>query len=210
MEKSSTKQAILDAALELFSRQGYEATSISQIADAVGIRKASLYSHFTGKQDILDTLVRVTLAQYEQRSVFAAERRDAPDGSGLRQPVTPDDAVKTVLGHVRFILHDPDISRARKMLTIEQFQNPMLAELQTKQSYTDVLRYFTALVQSLTRAGVLRDTGDATVTAAQLCLPVSVWINLCDREPERESEVFSLIERHIRQFFTVYAPETQR
>lgn len=209
MEKSSTKQAILDAALELFSRQGYEATSISQIADAVGIRKASLYSHFAGKQDILDTLVRVTLAQYEERSVFAAARRDGP-GSAPTPPATADDAVKTVLEHVRFILHDPDIRRARKMLTIEQFQNPMLAELQTRQNYTDVLRYFTALVQSLTRAGVLRDTGDATVTAAQLCLPVSVWINLCDREPERESEVFSLIERHIRQFFAVYAPKSQR
>lgn len=207
MEKSSTKQAILDAALELFSRQGYEATSISQIADAVGIRKASLYSHFTGKQDILDTLVRVTLAQYERRSAFAAARWYDPDGSGAKQPVTPDDAVKTVLEHVRFILHDPDISRARKMLTIEQFQNPMLAELQTKQNYTDVLRYFTALVQLLVRAGVLRDTGDAAVTAAQLSFPITVWINLCDREPERESEVFSLIERHIRQFFAVYAPE---
>ena len=207
MEKSSTKQAILDAALELFSRQGYEATSISQIADAVGIRKASLYSHFTGKQDILDTLVRVTLAQYECRSAFAAARWDDPAGSGAKQPVTPDDAVKTVLEHVRFILHDPDISRARKMLTIEQFQNPMLAELQTKQNYTDVLRYFTALVQLLIRRGALRDTGDAAVTAAQLSFPITVWINLCDREPERESEVFSLIERHIRQFFAVYAPE---
>ena len=210
MEKSSTKQAILDAALELFSRQGYEATSISQIADAVGIRKASLYSHFTGKQDILDTLVRVTLAQYERRSVFAGARWDDPDGSGAKQPITPDDAVKTVLEHVRFILHDPDISRARKMLTIEQFQNPMLAELQTKQNYTDVLRYFTALVQLLVRAGSLRDTGDAMVTAAQLSFPITVWINLCDREPERESEVFSLIERHIRQFFAVYAPDAQR
>lgn len=210
MEKCSTKQAILDAALELFSRQGYEATSISQIADAVGIRKASLYSHFTGKQDILDTLVRVTLAQYERRSVFAGVRWDDPDGSGSRQPVTPDDAVKTVLEHVRFILHDPDISRARRMLTIEQFQNPMLAELQTKQNYTDVLRYFTALVQLFVRAGSLRDTGDAEVTAAQLSFPITVWINLCDREPEREGEVFSLIERHIRQFFAVYAPETQR
>ena len=43
--KGTTKQGILDAALELFSVQGYEATSISQLAEAVGIRKASLYSH---------------------------------------------------------------------------------------------------------------------------------------------------------------------
>lgn len=40
--------------------------------------------------------------------------------------------------------------------------------------------------------------------AAQLCLPVSVWINLCDREPEREDEIMKLIEKHIRQFFEMY------
>ena len=42
--------------------------------------------------------------------------------------------------------------------------------------------------------------------AAQFCLPVSVWINLCDREPEREQEVMGLVEKHIRQFFRLYQP----
>ena len=40
--------------------------------------------------------------------------------------------------------------------------------------------------------------------AAQLCLPISVWINLCDREPEREDEIMKLIEKHVRQFFEMY------
>ena len=40
--------------------------------------------------------------------------------------------------------------------------------------------------------------------AAQLCLPVSVWLNLCDREPEREDEMIGLIERHGRQFFKMH------
>ena len=59
--KGTTKQGILDAALELFSVQGYEATSISQLAEAVGIRKASLYSHFENKQAILDALIQTTI-----------------------------------------------------------------------------------------------------------------------------------------------------
>ena len=42
MEKGNTKDQILEVALDLFSVRGYEATSISQIADAVGLRKASL------------------------------------------------------------------------------------------------------------------------------------------------------------------------
>ena len=40
--------------------------------------------------------------------------------------------------------------------------------------------------------------------AAQFCLPISVWINLCDREPAREAEIMALVDQHIRQFFRVY------
>ena len=205
MDRGNTKQEILEAALELFSVQGFEATSVSQIADAVGIRKASLYSHFENKQAILDALVKNVLAQYEEHSIFA--RTDwEKDADHL--PLTPDAAVQMVLGQIRYILHDPAISRARKVLVIEQFQNPELAKLQTKQNYSDVMEYFTGLINCLILQGILKDD-DPEIMAAQLCLPISMWINLCDREPERESEVMELVNRHIRQFFRLYQTEVQ-
>ena len=200
MERGNTKQEILEASLELFSVQGFEATSISQITNAVGIRKASLYSHFGSKQAILDTLVQEVLEQYEGHSLFA--RADWENDAGSL-PQTPDDAVQMIQGQIRYILHDPAISRARKMLVIEQFQNPELAKLQTKQNYSDVLGYFTGLIKCLIQKGVLADD-DPEIMAAQFCLPISVWINLCDREPERETEVMELVDKHIRQFFRVY------
>ena len=200
MERGNTKQEILVASLELFSVQGFEATSISQIADAVGIRKASLYSHFESKQAILDALIKDVLEQYGAHSIFARTdwEKDAGD-----LPLTPDAAVQMILGQIRYILHDPSISRARKMLVIEQFQNPELAKLQTKQNYSDVLQYFTGLVKQLIRQGVLSEN-DPEIMAAQFCLPISVWINLCDREPDREPEIMELVDKHIRQFFKVY------
>ena len=201
--KGNTKQEILDAALELFSVQGYEATSISQLAEAVGIRKASLYSHFENKQAILDALIQTTLEQYEKHSIFANADWDDPTFTKDKENMTPELAANMFIGQVRYILHDPQISRARKMLTIEQFQNPQMASLQTKQNYTDVMRYFTGFVCFLIRQGRLEDS-DPEIMAAQLCLPISMWINLCDREPERENEVMKLIERHIQQFFKLY------
>ena len=200
MVRGNTKQEILDAALELFSLQGFEATSISQIAGAVGIRKASLYSHFESKQAILDAIVKEVLAQYEEHSLFA--RADWAKDTGIL-PQTADDAVQMIQGQIRYILHDPAISRGRKMLVIEQFRNRPLAGLQTKQNYSDVLRYFTGLMKQLIRQGVLAED-DPEIMAAQFCLPISVWINLCDREPDRESEVMELVEKHIRQFFRLY------
>ena len=205
-EKGNTKQEILDAALQLFSVQGYEATSISQLAEAVGIRKASLYSHFENKQAILDALIQTTLEQYAKHSIFAKADWDDPDFTRDKENMTAETAAQMFIGQIRYILHDPQISSARKMLTIEQFQNPQMAQLQTKQSYTDVMRYFTGLVRFLIRQGKLADH-DAEIMAAQLCLPVSIWINLCDREPERENEAMKLIKRHVLQFFEIYRAE---
>lgn len=204
----NTKRVILEAALELFSVQGYEATSIAQIADAVGVRKSSLYSHFDGKQAILDALMQEALEQYNKHSMFARAHWDDTDFSASQREMTPDAALRAVQEHLRYLLHDPQISRVRKLLTIEQFRNPALRELQTKQSYTNIMGYFTGLVRFLIRRGTLAGD-DPESMAAQLCLPVSVWISLCDRAPEREAEVMELVERHVRQFFQAYAAGAQ-
>ena len=208
MDRGNTKQEILEASLELFSVQGFEATSISQITSAVGIRKASLYSHFENKQAILDALVKDVLEQYEAHSVFVRGNGENDADATGKQVLTPDTAAQMIQGQIRYILHDPYISKARKMLVVEQFQNPELAKLQTKQNYSDVMQYFTGLMKHQIRQGTLAED-DPEIMAAQLCLPISTWINLCDREPDREPEVMELVERHIRQFFRIYQPEAR-
>ena len=203
MEKGNTKQEILEAALDLFSTQGFEATSVSQIADAVGIRKASLYSHFASKQEILESLMTQVLEQYNKHSIFIHTDWDNAAFAEAKQNLSAEEVEQLAFTQIRYILHDPLVSKARKMLTIEQFRNAQMAELQTKQNYTGVMKYFTNLMRFFIQRGKLKD-GDAEIMAAQLCLPVSVWINLCDREPEREDEVIELVGRHIRQFFEMY------
>jgi len=55
------REEILDAAAELFTSRGYAATSTRMIADAVGIRQASLYYHFTSKEELLAELLAGTV-----------------------------------------------------------------------------------------------------------------------------------------------------
>lgn len=52
-----TRRQILDAAKKLFLAQGYSATSMRQIAQAVGITPAAIYIHFSGKEQIFTTLL---------------------------------------------------------------------------------------------------------------------------------------------------------
>ena len=203
MEKSNTREEILEAALDLFSVNGYEATSISQLADAVGIRKASLYSHFVNKQDILDKIVKMVLDGYAQHSIFANANWDNPEFTKDKAGMTAEDTARMIQGQMRYILHDQHISKGRKMLLIEQFRNEELAQLQTKQNYEDIFNYFTGMMRFLIREGVLKDA-DPAIMAAQFAFPITVWINLCDREPDREEEVMELVRKHVLQFFEVY------
>lgn len=57
----NAREEILDAASELFTTQGFATTSTHQIADAVGIRQASLYYHFPSKTEIFLTLLKSTI-----------------------------------------------------------------------------------------------------------------------------------------------------
>ncbi len=49
----NTRERILDVALDLFTEQGFDGTSLRQIAEQLGVTKAALYYHFTSKDDIL-------------------------------------------------------------------------------------------------------------------------------------------------------------
>jgi AcrR family transcriptional regulator len=54
---SGTKGAIRDAAVKLFGAKGFEQTSLREVADAVGITKASLYYHYASKLDLLIAII---------------------------------------------------------------------------------------------------------------------------------------------------------
>jgi TetR/AcrR family transcriptional regulator len=56
-EAFDTRERIMAAALDLFSRRGYETSGVQEIADAAGLTKPALYYHFGSKQGLLDAIV---------------------------------------------------------------------------------------------------------------------------------------------------------
>ena len=198
--EKKTKYKILEASLELFSLKGYEATSIKEIADVVGIAKASLYSHYKSKQDILDALIKETMDNYYKHSIFVNSK---PEDYLNNNNLDVEYITSMILKHVNYLLHNSNIVKARRLLVIEQFNNEELAKLLTKQNYDDVLNYFEMIIKALREHDLLIQ-GDDKIMACQLCLPISAWINLCDRESDKEEEVIDLITRHVHAFFKAY------
>ena len=58
--KAQTRASILDAASSLFHDQGFEPTSIQQIAEVAGIGVGTLYGYFASKEDVLAAVIRVS------------------------------------------------------------------------------------------------------------------------------------------------------
>ena len=81
-----TKQEILNKALQLFTEKGYEGTGMDDIAKAVGIRKASLYYHYDGKESIFLAVFTGILAGYAAYvTQLTAIREDIPVLMALRE-----------------------------------------------------------------------------------------------------------------------------
>ena len=57
MKVGSRKEEIVSVASHLFKEKGYNAISMRDIAEAMGIKAASLYNHISGKQEILSTII---------------------------------------------------------------------------------------------------------------------------------------------------------
>ncbi|MGN9914155.1 TetR/AcrR family transcriptional regulator [Phytohabitans sp. LJ34] len=73
MVADDTKARIRAVAMELFASQGYERTSLREIAERVGMTKASLYYHYPSKQALLLALIQPLVDEW-RHEVEAAER----------------------------------------------------------------------------------------------------------------------------------------
>ena len=73
--EAPTRERIVEAAVDLFHRQGYNATSLRQIADEVGLQVGSLYNHMASKEQLLFDIMREVmeeLIEYTETEMVAA------------------------------------------------------------------------------------------------------------------------------------------
>ncbi len=95
------REQILDAATRLFARRGFDGTSLQDIADAVGIRKASLFHHFPSKEDLRIKVLDKLLSHWNEvvPRILAATSAGVDQSDAIIQEATA------------FFLADPDRAR---------------------------------------------------------------------------------------------------
>lgn len=195
MDKIPTKDRILDSALTLFSEKGYDGVGVDLIAENAGIKGPSLYKHFKSKEDILDSLIEKAESYYEANV-------GSVNNPG-KSPTSMNELITLSLKKIDFTLHDPMIKKVRRMLTMEQFRNHRIALLTTKYNIDSVQRMYQQIFQVMMDNGIMKK-GNPALLSMSFAAPVSLLIQMCDREPEREQEAIERIEEFLWYFADEY------
>ncbi|MDD4080193.1 MAG: TetR/AcrR family transcriptional regulator [Eubacteriales bacterium] len=204
MEKRTTKQRILDEALDLFATHGYDGVTVAQIAHAVKIKTPSLYKHYKSKQDIFDAILEEIADRYKKRAEsIKMDGLDAGKDTELFLNISKEqlEAMGTQL--FLFFLHDEFTRKYRRMLTIEQFRNPTASRLYVAQYIDSPIHYQSTLFEAMMERNNMR-RADARTAAMHFYSPMFLLLCLCDSSPEREEEALDFVRRHISQFTEIY------
>src|SRR5215475_1263001 len=79
LPRGGTRERIREIALELFAEQGYEKTSLREIAERLGVTKAALYYHFRSKEDIVRSFIEDYRAELEKVIAWGASQPRTPE-----------------------------------------------------------------------------------------------------------------------------------
>lgn len=202
----NTKNLILEAALNLFSQRGYDGVGLRDLAQEVGIRESALYKHFSGKQEIFDSLVE---QMYEEYNKFALSINVSENFSEMIQKykmISEEDLLKISYGFFLYFAKDERASKFRKILTMEQFRNENIGALYKALYFENILTYNAEVFKELIQSNVMIQAESDTV-ALHFYSPIFLLLISYDERKISETDALSKLEKHVHQFRKLYYRE---
>ena len=164
------KDNIKKAAINLFYKKGYFATSMSAIAKMTGIRKSSIYHHYATKEDILLEIFRTTLSDLQ----IALNKQ-------LDQTVGAKERIKAVI-YCHIIFH---IQRQKEAIIADSELRGLTARNYKEiiQMRDDYERAFQDVIAEGVTEGIFAETDIKVISYAILtmCTAVCVWFTRTGR-----------------------------
>lgn len=200
---ADTKEKILMTALQLFARDGYEAVSVRNIAEELGMTKGALYRHYKNKRDIFDSIVDRMIQIDAQRAKdyqMPVEQYDVNLGS--YENTSLEDIQKFTIEQLKFWTEDDFAWRFRRMLTLEQYRNTEMAELYSQCIVAGPVAYMEDLFRELIQKGVLKEENPRQL-AVEYYAPLFLLISMFDKAGENEDYV-TILRNHTEHFMKRY------
>ena len=195
MARTNSREALIEAARNLFSIKGYDGTSVDEIAESIGIKGPTIYKYFKNKQGLLNAVIDCAEDEYN-KGMQATQ--DLPN-----RIHTGEDFKGYVLASLNFTLNNDTAKKMRRLTTIEQYRNEALAKQTTRHQLTYLQDLYSSIFQKMMERKEMIQ-GDASIYALQFISPITIMIQLMEREPAKKEEAFQMIDKHIDVFIDLY------
>lgn len=198
MAEETTKQKILDVALNLFSKSGYTSVSIRDICGQVGIKESTVYYHFENKRAIFEALSQ----RFQAIATAMMSRLD----EAMADVNGADSNIFSAVSDAFFekYLMDDFCNRFMRVMAIEQFNSEDVRELYAKWMIDEPMRFQSRIFVKLTEAGIITLTNSGYLAVkyySPIFLYTQRYLLSGPLTEEKKVEFRSAVDRHVLQFF---------
>lgn len=197
-EDMDRKKDIINATLELASQNGLGSVSMQQIADKVGITKASLYNHFSSRDQIVE-------AMYD--SLRAVSKSNAGIGEvdydKLLVSMSLKEIINNAIDNYRKIVKDPQMYLFYKVIMSERSINSSAAEIMVRETKT-MINATKALFYALQVKGIA-DFENVDSAAVSFAMAVNSLLDYeCDLDNAGMKKDEKMMQEFIDEFCRIY------
>ena len=196
----NTKEKIFNVSLDLFSKKGYDSVSLREIAEEVGIKKSSIYSHYSSKEAILMDIFNKFTQSFEIDSEEIELKEDNPL---LENPELfyhmGSEAIKNML------FQETNL-KIWKLILIQMHPNETIRLFFQNEILVKPLEFWTGLFTILKEKGVIQKDSNPELLAKQYySFPIYLLLEICAKYDDIPQEVlenfFDETEEHAKFLF---------
>ena len=192
---SKTKAKILKTSLKLFSGKGFKATTVRDIAGAMGVKQSALYNHFKNKDEILETLVAELTS-----SAIVTLFDDKESKELYRQGKSLLMSIATTFKIIGF---DGQNEALLKLLMQEIYRNERIREIYNEHFYQENVKKLSGLFFQMMQEEMIKSADPLLLAneffSALFFYQMQVSLLKLDKKPT--SSVVSLFEKHVDHFW---------
>jgi len=192
---SKTKEKILKTSLKLFSAKGYKATTVRDIAGAMGVKQSALYNHFKNKDEILETLIS-NLTSSAIVTLF--------DGKDTQELKKQGKALLASIGTTFKLLgFDGHNEALYRLLMQEIFRNERIREIYNEHFYQENVKKLSGILFGMMQSEQIKSS-DPLLLANEFFSPLFFYqmqVTLLKLDKKSTSSVVSMFEKHVDYFW---------
>ena len=190
---SSTRDRILDTAIDLFSERGFHDVSVRDLTRAVGIKESSLYNHFRSKQQILDAIYQ------ELTDRFEAMTPSEETVLAMLEKMSLEEFLELSAQSFDRYMTEPRLRKIWRIISIERFRDERARDFFNRCFVDDALEYQARVFDRMIQQGLIKAQDPRVLARESYGFMLFVYFRYLEYQTDTNlGEVKEMVIEHMR------------